>query len=787
MIRNYFIIAFRNLKKNKLFSFINIVGLGLAIPFSLMSLIQVQNAYEFDNFHKDADRIFRITTIEKPVNESINKYATSPFLLADNLKSDYPFVEKTTKVIRDFGWELNNRLKTLDVNTIYVEPSFFEIFNFPLEKGSLPTMPNELVITTEKAELFFGKVNPIGKTLTHATYGDFKITGVLKPFKRGTQFQSDVMISMATYLNFHKQASDRQGWGAYEAYTFIKVKENVNVSSLVTALDAIAKKSNSEIIAAKKTHSFKPQLLNDISPATETLRNNAYVESVSDFYFNFFFAIAIILLAGFNYTNLTLARSLSRAKEVGVRKVAGAFRHQLVWQFMIEAIVIALLALLLGIAFLNIIKNTLHINWIGWEVDNQYILWIVYIVFTLFTGFAAGIFPAWILSGFQPVKVLKGVTGPASFGKLNLRKVLVVIQLVVSICYLVFMGHMYNQFKYMATENENFNRKDIYNITLVEGNSRLLVNEILKDKNVESVGLTSMPFGSNAAEYGVKANKNDENTRVNYFAADNYFVDNMKLKVIAGTNLPLSTSDSAGNFILVNERTVGVFHLGTAQDAIGKTLLLNNTEELRIAGVLQDFCYGNYQFQVNPMIMQYNPSQFHVLSVKTKGVSSQNAFKADMENSWKKIYPHEEMVASWYEKDMYDRYFPKEDMKFMFMLAFIIFAITLMGLFGMVTYSAEKRIKEIGIRKVIGASVSQIVNLLSWSYIKLLLIAGAIALPICIFTGKMFQDLFIFHDNLNYLLMASFFLLIFVMTVATICLQVMRSASVNPVKSLRTE
>ena len=787
MIRNYFIIAWRNLWKNKLFSFINIIGLGLAIPFSLMSLIQVQNAYEMDNFHHDADRVYRITTIDNPLNESIAKYATSPFLLADNLKRDYPFVEQTTRTVRDYGWELNNRLKTLNVNTIYVEPAFFEIFNFPLASGSLPALPNELVITAEKAELFFGKVNPLGKILTHATYGDFKITGVLKPFKRGTQFRSDVMISMATYLKFHSQVNDLKEWGTYETYTFVKLKENAQENSLITALDAIAKKSNTEITEAKKTHSFKPQAFNDISPATETMRNNAYVESVSDFYFNFFFAIAIVLLAGFNYTNLTLARSLSRAKEVGVRKVAGAFRHQLIGQFITEAIVIAMLALLVGIAFLNIIKNTLHINWIGWEVDNQYILWIAYIVFTLFTGFVAGIFPAWILSGFKPVKVLKGITGPASFGKLNLRKVLVVIQLVVSICYLVFMGHMYNQFKYMASENENFNRKGVYNITLVKGNERLLINEIVKDKNVERVGLTSIPFGSNAAEYGVKANKNDENTRVYYFAADNYFVDNMKLKIVAGTNLPLSTSDSASNFILVNESAVNTFHLGTVQEAIGKTLLLNNNAELRITGVLRDFCYGNYQFQVQPMIMQYDPAQFHVLSVQTKGVTSQNAFKADMESIWKKIYPHEEMVSSWYEKDMYDRYFPKEDMKFMFMLAFIIFAITLMGLFGMVTYSVEKRIKEIGIRKVVGASVSQIVNLLSWSYIRLLLISGTIALPICIFAGKMFQGLFIFHDNLNYLLMASFFLLIFVITIATICLQAMRSASVNPVKSLRTE
>ena len=162
MFKNYFKIAWRNLWKNKLFSFINIVGLALAIPFSMISLIQVQNAYELDNFHKERDRIYRVITVEKPVNESIVKYASSPVLLADNIK-EYPFVEEATRTVRDFGWELTNRLKTLSVNTIYVEPSFFRIFNFALQEGAIPIQPNELVITSEKAELFFGKVNPVGK------------------------------------------------------------------------------------------------------------------------------------------------------------------------------------------------------------------------------------------------------------------------------------------------------------------------------------------------------------------------------------------------------------------------------------------------------------------------------------------------------------------------------------------------------------------------------------------------------------------------------------------------
>ncbi len=787
MFRNYIKIAFRNLVKNKLFSFINIVGLGLAIPFALLALLQFQSSFEFDNFHPNSDRIYRIITDEVTKEGGTLNYASSPFLLSENLKNNYACVEKTTKVVREYGWELNNRLKSLHANTIYVEPAFFEMFGFRLAKGSLPTEPNSLILSHEAAERFFNEANPMGQTLTHPTYGSFKITGVLKPYKKQTQFRSDVMVSMATYEKNNADAKNPASWSKLQTHTFVRIPQNTKPEALSLATAEIAKKTNPMIVSAKKTNHFRLQAMSDISPSTEELRYNPYVDSMQDIYFNFAIPLMILLLAGFNYTNLTLARSLSRTKEVGIRKVMGALRFQLVLQFICEAIIIAFFALLIGLAILYLMKQTIHVQWVTWEVENQKNIWLVFMFFTLFLGFMAGILPAWILSSFQPVKVLKGTLMPATFGKLNFRKVLIVIQFVASLGFIFMIGHMYSQINYMATENDNFNRKGIFNLPLADRNYQLLIDDIAKNKNVEKIGLTSMPFGGITAESAIKANKKSENTATFYYAADRNFIENMKLQFLAGENLSTSKSDSAGNFVLLNEKAISKLQLGTPQEAIGKTIFLNNTSELQVIGVVKDFCHYNYQFEKQPVVFQYNPSQFALLSIKTNENTSQEAFLTEIQTLWKKHYPYQQMGYSWYEKELYDRYYPAEDMKMMGMAAIIIFVIAVMGLLGMVTYSTEKRIKEIGIRKVMGASIWEIVKILSWSFMKLLLIAGIIALPIGYIEGKFFHSVFIYHNAIDVGLMSFFFIIVFIIAIFTIGFQSIKAALINPVESLRSE
>jgi putative ABC transport system permease protein len=784
MIKNFLKVAWRNLWKNKLFSFINIVGLGLAIPFALLSLMQVQSAYEFDNFHPYPDRTFRIITDVTDNVGTKTKYALSPIAASEQLKQDYPYIEQSTFVVRDFGWQLNNRLKTIDVNSIYVEPAFFDLFGFQFEKGMRPVEPNTLVLTKEKAEVFFGTVDPIGKTLSHPDYGEFTVTGVLKPYKRNTHLRSDVMVSMATY----KRIAPTTALTSLNGFTYVLLREGVKKNNLDAALAAISSKINKQqaSLATKEKFHFRKQSITKLAPDFDDLRGNAYVESLLDLAVNFGFAMALLLLAGFNYVNLTLARSLSRSKEVGVRKVAGALRYQLIWQFICEAILVALLALIVGFVILKLIEQFSYVNWFTWEVDNKLVIWAVFVVFAVLIGMLAGFIPARILSRFQPAKVLKGTISPASFGKMGLRNSLVVIQFVASSLFIFLTATLYSQFKYMATDNENFNREQIYNIAF-NGDARVLKNDLAANKAVERIGSVSTPFGGISAQCAIRKNKQDENWEASYYAADADFVTNMNLQIVAGENLPPSISDSVSDFVLVNEQTLASLGLGTPHEAVGKVILLNNDRLVTIQGVVKDFCYYVYQFATKPLVLQYNPAQFHVLSIKTNTTVDEAAFKSEINRIWKNHHPYEELAFSNYQKELYDRYFPGEDMRFMGMFCVVVLVIALMGLLGIVTYHTERRVKEIGIRKVMGASVPAIIKELSKSFIKLIIISACIALPVGYMAGYVFIQLFAYNDGINVLMLGVLFCSIFSIALFAIVYKSMQAAVANPVKNLRTE
>lgn len=781
-------IAWRNLIKFKLFSFINIVGLGIAIPFALLSLLQLQSSFEFDNWHEDRNRIFRIITDETSQGGSTKSFASSPYLLAKEM-DQYPSIETTTHVVRDYGWELNNVLKTSNLSTIFVDTSFFQVFNFPLEIGQYPVEPNTLVISQEKADWYFGDVSPIGKSLEHVTHGEFKIVGVLKPFKPKTQFKSDIMLSMATYESLHPSNDLIKEWGDLDSHTFIKLSQNAKTDNLQSSLSLLGDKISKGFTAKDhKTLAFSLQAFKDISPAVKKLEFNPYVEDMQDIYFNFSIPLMILLLAGFNYTNLTLARSLSRSQEVGIRKVMGAKRSQLVFQFLAEAIIISLLALVLGLFILATMRQYIHVQWITWEVDNTYIVYFLFFCFAILLGSAAGIFPALILSKYDPAKILKGSIGPSTLGKFNFRQVLTVLQFVVTLVFVFQIGHMYNQFNYMAKENENFNRKGIYNLSLREGLNRNLEKDLNELKEVSSIGYTSQTFGNLPAESAIKLEEKDENIASFYYAVDHNFIENMKLEIIAGENIPNSLSDSASSFVVVNRNTLNRLNIGNPKGAIGQQLILNNNQKVQIYGVVEDFCNFNYQYEIQPIVLQYNPSMFRVASLQTNNVSIEKDFEEDVAATWSGFYPFDKAVGSWFSRELYERYYPSEDMKVMAWACGVIFLIGIMGLIGILTYTSQKRVKEIGIRKVMGATITQIMALMSKSFVKLLLIAAVIALPLGWLAGYMITSfLFTFNNGINYLYMAVLAFSIIGIAICLVLATAYTSSIANPTESLSND
>jgi putative ABC transport system permease protein len=791
MLQNYFKIAVRSLWKHKLFSFINVVGLGLAMAFCFMQLIQVQSTFEKDSFHPFPDRTYRIITDATSKDGQTYSLASTPFPLGEKLLNEQSIIEKTVRINRTFGGNLSNGIKTLRTNGLYADASYFEVFGFKLEQGKPASEPRTAVLTHEMAERFFGTADPIGKTLTNYEMGTFTITGVLKPLdKFQTHLKSDIVVSMAT-LPLFKPAVRTENWVDYDTYTFVLLSKGTKREALDRALADVAA-ANRKTVDFKelKYHTFREQSLSEISPDYEGLLNNPFVEPLWKIGVSLLVPLIIIILAGFNYVNLTLTRSLSRAREVGVRKVAGARRGQLINQFLVETVIVALLALAIGYFGLLFMQTYIHVSWITWEVNDTRMLWAIFLGFTLFTGFLAGILPARILSSYQPVQILKGELAPTGLGKFGFRKTLTIIQFVVALVFMTATGIMNSQFEYMANDNENFNRKNILNIPLTaDSDFKLLSNEMAKQAGVKRIGLTSATFNEGAGKAKLarltdKANAAAQKEAFIY-STDAGFIENMRLKFIAGENMP-ATADTSVHFVVLNQKATRSLGWKNPKDIVGQTIMLNQTEVI-VSGVVKDFCIMRYELPVSSLILAFDPREIKVLSLEVEAGTDPEQVTAGLAKVWKRYHPRESFVYSWYEEQLYEDYAEGGDQRVTEIMLFIVFAIAVLGLLGMVTYSTGKRIKEVGVRKVMGASVAQIMHLLSVSFVKMILIAAAIAIPLGYLLGSLFLNIFTYHAELGprvFLVCLGSLLLI---GLSTIGMQTYKAAMTNPAETLRND
>jgi putative ABC transport system permease protein len=790
MLQNYFKIAFRNLWKHKLFSLINILGLGLAMTFCFLQLMQVQSSFEKDSFHPFPDRTYRIITDGTGKDGKIYSLATTPMPLGETLANNRSVIEKSVRVVRNFGSKMNSGIKTLNVNGMYVDPAYFDIFGFKLESGKPCIEPATVVLTKEMAERFFGNANPVGKVLTNPELGNFTITGVFSPLKPyTTHLKSDMVISMASFAKLNKTVQT-DNWLEYNTYTFVLLTKGSKPEALDRAISDIARDNNKNVdFKDLKSHTYKSQRLSEISPDWQNLINNPYVEPIWKIGVSLLIPLVVILLAGFNYVNLTLTRSLSRGREVGVRKVAGAKRWQLILQFLIETTLIAFFALFVGYLGLLFIKSYVNVRWLNWEVQQTGLLWTAFLIFTLFTGIMAGILPARILSAYEPAQILKGVLGPSGIGKIGFRKSLVVIQFVVALVFMTFTGISNSQFEYMATDNDNFNRKDILNIPLTSKDYQVLANEMYKQADVERVGVTSATLNEGSGKAKIRkivSEGQEEAAQDTYiYAVDANFIENMKLKFVAGNNLPEASADSTVHFAVINERAVRVLGYKNSSDVIGQMVKLNETN-VQISGVVKDFCFMKYELPVSPLILAFDPREIKVLSLKITEGASKDKVVAALSGIWKRFHPHESFVYSWYEQQLYEDYAEGGDQRFTGVIVFIVFVIAALGLLGMVTYTTEKRTKEIGVRKVMGASITQIMVLLSTGFVKLILIASVIAVPLGYCLGALFLSIFTYHAELGpkvFLVCLGSLVLI---GISTIGIHAYRAALTNPADTLRS-
>ncbi|MCW3110130.1 MAG: hypothetical protein JWQ09_4636 [Segetibacter sp.] len=786
MLQNYLKIGWRNITKHKLFSFINIFGLASGMTVCMLAMIKIKDAYDYDTFHPNSEKSYRIITNLNRKNGEHFLCASSPLPLASYLKNNYNTIDKSSSVYFS-GYEVTVDDKKLSAKEAFVDADFYTIFGFKLISGTPATRPQTVVLTSETAERFFGKNNPIGQTITIGTSVGFLVTGVLgkPPFPSHLRF--DLLASTSAIPLLREDKTTRDWTDEAAAYTYVQLKAGASRGTLENVLKNVTKQVNTILPPSSgKSFVFDTQPLNDISPGTKPMYNITGEPIFPNLAIFALIGISMLLLAFFNYVNLTLARSLDRAREVGIRKVAGALKHHLILQFLSESVLVAIFAFCLAYLQLKLISTLPTVNRIIGDASQDKTLWLYFIVFTILTGLFAGWIPARVLSSFQPVRVLKGKFNTRLFGGVGLRKTLTVIQFAISLIAIVTLAVFYRQSVYMATADYGFERERILNIQLPQHSYEKTATALSSAPGIEQVSGTSDMLGFSGGDTRfIKREKISDSLNAAYFSVTPSFIKNMGIQLIAGENLP-AASDKDAHFVLINEEASRVLKFKNPSDAAGKLVWINDSANYIVSGVVKDFHYASFLRPIQPLLLANQPNELRTLNLKVARGAEQTIMPS-VERIWKKLYPNQPFKADWFDKQLYDQHLHKDDLMFIGLLTTMALSIACLGLLGMVIFTTKNRAKEVGIRRVMGAKVGQVIVTISREFIGLLLLSVCIGLPVGFFAGKEFLQQYAYRIPLSFGILAGSAAALLFLGGLTIGWQTYRTALTNPAKSLRTE
>lgn len=801
MFKINIILAWRNLKHKKAFSFINIFGLALGISVCLLIITILKDQYSFDKFHPDASRIYRINTEAIRKNGSIEAYASSPLALAKAIENKYSYIEKTVPLVRAMNGDAIARGKQLPVEGFITSPEFFDVFGYTLLYGDKATALkdiNTIVLTENTAARFFGKNNPVGETIDFRGFGIFRITGVIRKPAGKTHLEFDALASYSSLPVMMESGSvsvREDDWKDYYMnYTYVKLKENQETATFEKALAVMAKDryTKLELESRDKGYRFYLQPLRKIVPGPMLSNNMGRALPLPLLLFLLGLALIVIVSAGFNYNSLSLANSLSRAKEIGVRKATGAKRKQLVFQFLTEAVFISLISMVFAIAIYELVlKPGFYklsvIQTMDISLDGDLLLYGLFTIFSISVGLVSGIVPALYISAMNPVKALKDLSGKSMVPKLGFRRVLLVVQFSAALLFVIAMINMYRQINYVLNAEYGFNREDIVNINL-QGNSYDKVKLALeKYSGVEQVSGISHPIGTwRDRAVDIRIKPEDEKVTVRDYTIDENFLQILGIKPIAGKYFTASLPANREIYAMVNETFLKKFNLGSPTEAIGKTILVEDSTQLEISGVLKDFHYKPFVYNIEPLLMRYKRNDIGNAYVKIRH-DNPPATIAQLKKIWTSIDNSHEFSYTFFKDELQNTYTEMQDISRMVaVIAFMALVVACLGLLGLVIFIMHRQLKEIGIRKILGASTSQIMFYLSRNFMKLLLISCLIGLPLGVICSYFILNTFAFRINPIPGYIAGVLALL-IISLTTIGIKISRAASANPVNSLRTE
>ena len=789
MLKSYLLTAIRNLFNYKAFSAINIIGLSLSLTVCLLILLVINDQLNYDNFHKDRKRIYRVLTSDEMSEFVVTQYATTTYPMAGYLKENYPVVEEAVVIHGYYSNEGKYEDKIIPFEGYYTGSDFFRVFDFEFV-GADPEHaldePYSIVMREEVARKFFGDEDPIGKIITVDTIKEFTVTGIIKENKQKTHINFEILASISS------MEEDLSGnWeNVYSDWAYIILKNGFSPDELQPAFENIREEHYAS--DPERDYSFYLQALTDI-PLGPLLGNEiGFFLPKMIIIGMIILALVLIITAAFNYANLSMARSLTRAKEIGMRKVVGAFRQQVFIQFLFESVIAALIALVLSYILLQFLRPAFtgmkFMSLLNVSPQENATVYIWFLVFTIVAGLIAGLIPALYMSSFNPVTIFKDISELKIFSRVFLRKLLVVAQFAFSIILLVTIVLLFRQMKYWMNADLGFNQENVLTIRLKGNDRNLLENELMTLPEINAISWSShIPGVGNVWSDHAWVDNKENKIELCHFFVDRNYIEVMGLSLIEGTDFPDYLTLKNEQYAILNQTAVDVFNFGTQQEAIGKIITIEDTILVEVIGVVKDYNFFALFGKIRPMALRVDPEKFYVanLLLSTEDISRT---MNKLERVWKKIDPVHTMEAKFLDDEIREYYMFFSDILYMIgVTSLLAIIIACLGLFGMATYSAEIKIKEIGVRKVFGAKSLSVVYIVSKGYLSLVLIAIVVAVPISFFGNNLWLQNFTYRVSFGFgtlFFCSLFILLLSLLIIGSLSL---RAANTNPAQSLRYE
>ncbi|AYQ34242.1 ABC transporter permease [Runella sp. SP2] len=806
MIGSYIKTSRRNLLRNKLFSFINIVGLAISMSVGLLLIAFVLDLYSYDKFHDKGDRIYRLTNMATVNGEQSGKYAATSIKVGKLIKEKVAGAEEVAIVGNDFSQDAKVGDNVLPIKGVWATPSFFNVFSFSMREGSVTTAlkePYSIVLTETAARKLFGREDVLGKAVQFDTL-NYRVTGVMKdvPFFSHIHFEALVSLSTAEQLNKGKNWD--QWLSKWANSVYLLLPENGDVATVESQLETVAREENLTNHSTKIKLELLP-LYNIV--VGETLRRTEGGPGAAGphmppmvLWILVGLALVVILSACFNYTNLSIARAMRRFKEVGLRKAIGAGKSEVRQQFLVEAIMISLAALVLSFVLFLILRpilislapemqQTVQLELTPWMI-------LAFVVFSVTVGALAGFMPALFFSKVSAMSALRNVSTVKVFKHLTLRRALVVVQYTLTLIFITTTAVGYVQYKNILSFDLGFSTENILNIDMQGNRPDAFVKQLSEMPEVTALSRSVIVTSVGNAWGGFVKYKNSlDSALVMTNNVDENYLTLHEYQLIAGGSFKTHpTTSMAATEMIVNQQFLKRFNLAanTPEKAIGEVVTFTNfqgTRQVEIVGVMKDFHYGKVDNLIEPVaFMHWTPNDRAVVNVKIKSTDLL-ATRAKIEAAWKGIDRVHPLNAKFYDEEIEEAYSEFSTLlKIIGFLAFLAISIASMGLFGMVAYTTETRLKEVSIRKVMGATSSHLIYVLSRGFLFQLLLSAGIALPVTyLFFERFVLTNFPYHTPVQVVELLAGLLVVLLIAFLMIGSQTLKAARSNPAEVLKNE